>query len=60
MAPRAGSHLTAFGITLALVIPVCLTAARLFAAVFETPFRAVSVTPAGAGRPGPVPAPPAA
>ena len=60
VAPRAGSHLTAFGITLALVIPVCLTAARLFAAVFETPFRAVSVTPAGAGRPGPVPAPPAA
>ena len=60
VAPAAGSHLTAFLTTVALAIPVCLAAARLFAAVFETPFRAVSVTPAGAGRPGPVPAPPAA
>lgn len=37
--PNAGSRLTAFGITLALVIPLCLTTAPLFAAVFETPFQ---------------------
>jgi peptidoglycan/LPS O-acetylase OafA/YrhL len=35
----AGSRLTAFGITVVLVVPLCLMTARLFAAVFETPFQ---------------------
>ncbi|WP_239103173.1 acyltransferase family protein, partial [Actinoplanes siamensis] len=37
--PRTSSHLTTFTITTALVIPTCLTTARLFAAVFEIPFQ---------------------
>ena len=37
--PHAGSRLSIFWITVALVIPLCLTTARLFAAVFETPFQ---------------------
>ncbi|MFI1991996.1 acyltransferase family protein [Actinoplanes sp. NPDC020271] len=38
VAPGGGSHLTVFAITVALTTPVCLTTARLFAAVFEIPF----------------------
>jgi peptidoglycan/LPS O-acetylase OafA/YrhL len=37
--PRTASHLATFGLTVVLALPLCLTAARLFAAVFETPFR---------------------
>jgi peptidoglycan/LPS O-acetylase OafA/YrhL len=43
----AGSGRTAFWITVLLVVPVCVAAARLFAAVFETPFqrRAGGISP---------------
>ncbi|MCU7722560.1 acyltransferase [Actinoplanes sp. KI2] len=37
--PHTGSHLAAFGTTVALAIPLCLATARLFAAVFELPFQ---------------------
>jgi peptidoglycan/LPS O-acetylase OafA/YrhL len=37
--PHTGSRLSIFWITTVLAIPLCLTAARLFAAVFETPFQ---------------------
>ena len=37
--PRTSSHLTTFGVTTVLAIPICLTTARLFAAVFEIPFQ---------------------
>ncbi|GIF45407.1 hypothetical protein Axi01nite_97180 [Actinoplanes xinjiangensis] len=37
--PRTASHLITFGITTVMVIPACLTTARLFAAVFEIPFQ---------------------
>lgn len=33
--PSAGSRLAVFGVTVVLVIPLCLAAARLFAAAFE-------------------------
>ncbi|GAA2716213.1 acyltransferase family protein [Actinoplanes palleronii] len=39
VAPRTGTGLTTFGLTVLLVIPLCLPAARLFAALFETPFQ---------------------
>ncbi|MBU2664907.1 acyltransferase [Actinoplanes bogorensis] len=49
--PHTGSRRTAFAITVLLAVPLCLIAARLFAAVFETPFqRRPDVT---AGRAGP-------
>lgn len=38
-APHAASRLTTFWITVALAVPLCLAAARLFAAVLETPFQ---------------------
>jgi peptidoglycan/LPS O-acetylase OafA/YrhL len=37
--PHVGSGLPAFWVTLALAVPVCLVAARVFAAAFEIPFR---------------------
>ncbi|GIE82465.1 hypothetical protein Aph02nite_84150 [Actinoplanes philippinensis] len=41
--PLIGSHLAAFAVTVLVVVPLCLVAARLFAAVLEKPFR--SYTP---------------
>ncbi|WP_199752931.1 acyltransferase [Actinoplanes sp. ATCC 53533] len=37
VAPHAGPGLPAFWVTLALAVPICLVAARMFAAAFETP-----------------------
>jgi peptidoglycan/LPS O-acetylase OafA/YrhL len=39
VAPRTGSNLTAFATTVAVAVPLCLVAARLFAAAFEIPFQ---------------------
>jgi peptidoglycan/LPS O-acetylase OafA/YrhL len=43
VAPYTDSGLTAFTVTVVLVLPLCLVTARMFAAVFEKPFR--SYTP---------------
>ncbi|MFC4070157.1 acyltransferase family protein [Actinoplanes subglobosus] len=39
VAKATTSHLSAFAVTVVLVVPLCLLAARLFAALFETPFQ---------------------
>jgi peptidoglycan/LPS O-acetylase OafA/YrhL len=47
VAPRTGPGPTGFAITVTVALPVCLAASRLFAAVFETPFRGAARTRAG-------------
>ncbi|MEV4279838.1 acyltransferase family protein [Actinoplanes xinjiangensis] len=43
VAPHTDSRAAVFGVTVVVVLPLCLVTARLFAAVFEKPFR--SYTP---------------
>lgn len=50
VAPRIAAGLPAFWVTLALAVPACLVAARVFAAVVEAPFRSARPSPRRAHR----------
>lgn len=49
--PHTGPGRTGFAITAALALPACLAASRLFAGLFESPFRGAGRTQRGANNP---------